>query len=638
VTVRGQLAPDDLDRARLLTLFYVLASTVILAVSGLLGVVLRFSQADFGRIGDNSWYALMTAHGLGAFVGWAAFAVMGFSWWILANVGFPIRKFGEVMAWLSWWLMVLGVGGVVLTTLCFGFAGSWVFLYPLPFHSAGQWGDGTTGVFAASVLLAGLSIVTWCVGILHTVVGPALHAVSGRLPNRLGVAMGFGYLWPKRFATNPEPVPYAVIPLTVIAIDMIIATLPLAGLLVEMVIQSFADVSVDPLLAKNVLWWFGHPVVYLLLFPAVAIFYYLVPRYAGRQLVAGGVIAIAWTIAVIANVVVWAHHMYLDYPEGSVQGSINVLMEPTTFALVLPSALSIYALGFTIFRSRYTWNAASTALFLALLSWALSGLSGIVNATIAFQETVHNTLWVVGHFHHMAIANIGLVVFAGVYAFLPDLVGKPLYSERLATWHVWATFLLVTANSALWLWQGLEGAPRRFSVLPKEYEGLAKAALPIVAVLAAAQLLFFWNVIQTVRGKGLVPADEQRRRRADLAVEGGIMLLMLALAAAAFVVGWVVGRETAPEAGGTGTAPAATTSAVEEGKAVFASAGCANCHTLAAAGATGSVGPNLGKTTLNADQIATVVTNGRGGMPSFADQLSDDELAAVAAFVAASHD
>ena len=639
MSAREQLGSDELDRARLITLFYVLASTVILAASGLLGVVLRFSQADFGRIGDNSWYALMTAHGLGAFVGWAAFAVMGFSWWILANVGFPIRKFGEVMAWLSWWLMVLGVSGVVLTTLCFGFAGSWVFLYPLPFHSAGEWGDATTGVFAASVLLAGLSIVTWCLGILHTVVGPALHAVSGRLPNRLGVAMGFGYLWPKRFATNPEPVPYAVIPLTVIAIDMIIATLPLAGLLVEMVIQSFADVSVDPLLAKNVLWWFGHPVVYLLLFPAVSIFYYLVPRYAGRQLVAGGVIAIAWTIAVIANVVVWAHHMYLDYPVGSVQGSINVLMEPTTFALVLPSALSIYALGFTIFRSRYAWNAASTALFLALLSWALSGLSGIVNATIAFQETVHNTLWVVGHFHHMAIANIGLVVFAAVYAFLPDLVGKPLYSERMAKWHVWSTFFLVTANSALWLWQGLEGAPRRFSVLPKEYEGLAKAALPIVAVLAAAQLLFFWNVIQTVRGKGLVSADEQRQRRTDLSIEAGIMFLMLALAAAAFVVGWVIGRETAPEAGRTGTtAPAATTSAVAEGKEVFASAGCVTCHTLAAAGATGTVGPDLGKTTLTAGQIAGVITNGRGGMPSFADQLSEDEIAAVAAYLAASHD
>ena len=69
---------------------------------------------------------------------------------------------------------------------------------------------------------------------------------------------------------------------------MIIATLPLAVLLVEMMVQSLTpSVHVDPLLAKNVLWFFGHPVVYLLLFPAVAIYYLLVPRFAGRPLVAG---------------------------------------------------------------------------------------------------------------------------------------------------------------------------------------------------------------------------------------------------------------------------------------------------------------------------------------------------------------
>ena len=184
------------------------------------------------------------------------------------------------MARLTWWLMVVGVGGILVSTLVMHFAGSWVFLYPIPFHSAGQWGKWATAIFLTSVLLVGLSIVTWCLE--HPRHGDrpgAARGLSTSIFNRLGVAMGFGYLWPKRFATNPEPVPYAVIPLTVIAIDMIIATLPLAVLLVEMIVQTFApSVHVNPLLAKNVLWWFGHPVVYLLLFPAVAIYYYLVPQ------------------------------------------------------------------------------------------------------------------------------------------------------------------------------------------------------------------------------------------------------------------------------------------------------------------------------------------------------------------------
>src|SRR5581483_1382590 len=160
------------------------------------------------------------------------------------------------------------------------------------------------------------------------------------------------YLWPKRFATNPRSVPYSVIPLTVIAVDMIIATLPLAVLLVEMIVQSF------------VLSFFGHPVVYLLLCPAVAVYYLLVPRYAGRQLVAGNVITVGWTIAIVANVIVWAHHVYIDYPVNTPQAAIDTAMQPLTFALTIVSALSLYSLFFTIFRSNYTWNAAGTALFL----------------------------------------------------------------------------------------------------------------------------------------------------------------------------------------------------------------------------------------------------------------------------------
>ena len=93
---------------------------------------------------------------------------------------------------------------------------------------------------------------------------------------------------PRTFATNPKPVPYPVIPLAVIGLDMIIATLPLAGLLVWQILQSMDVVGpANDLLAKNILWWFGHPVVYLLLFPAVAVYYWLIPRYAGRDLVAG---------------------------------------------------------------------------------------------------------------------------------------------------------------------------------------------------------------------------------------------------------------------------------------------------------------------------------------------------------------
>lgn len=635
---------DASDRAlaRSLTLRYVVASTVVFLVSGLLGAVMRQSQADIVRLDDNAFYAVMTAHGLGAFVGWAAFAVMGLSWWVLSEVGFPLGSLGAALARLTFWLMVIGVAGVVVTTLVFGFGGSWVFLYPLPFESAGEWGDGVTAAFSASVLLVGASIITWCVAVLVVVAGPGLGSPSASRATRVLTAMGLGILWPKRFPSE-RPVPYSVIPLTVIAIDMIIATLPLALLLVAMIVQSFAPgVSVDPLLAKNVLWWFGHPVVYLLLFPAVAIYYLLVPRFARRPLVAGNIIALGWTIAVIANVTVWAHHMYLDYPNG-IQAAINTTMEPLTFALTIVSALSLYSLLFTIYRSRWTWNAASTALFVGLVSWLLSGLSGVVNATISFNAFVHNTLWVVGHFHHMALMNIGIVIFGAIYAFLPAMLGRPLYSDRLGVWHVMITFLAGTAVSVVWLVQGLDGAPRRFAVLPDQYDATNVASIPLVVVLALAQLLFVWNLVGTMRGRTTAASMRQalspgaRPRITSPALQGFAVVSTVLVLSALALGGWAISRAGADDVPDT-YVPIATelppgATPEELGAQVYLTAGCGACHALSEAGSTGVVGPDLDRLAPDEARVAEAVTNGIGAMPAFGNRLSEQEIAAVAAYV-----
>ena len=639
----------SLGIARRLTISYVVASTAILAASGLLGVVLRWSQAvPQARVGDNFWYAMMTAHGLGAFVGWGAFAVMGLAWWVLAGVGFPVRGFGLLMARVTWWLMVLGVAGVIVTTIFMGFAASWVFLYPLPFYGSGNWGDWATGLFSFSVLLAGLAIVTWCFAILHTVTNrEALHSVSSSIGKRFGLSFGWGFLMPRTFATNPKPVPYPVIPLAVIGLDMIIATLPLAGLLVWQILQSMDVVGpANDLLAKNILWWFGHPVVYLLLFPAVAVYYWLIPRYAGRDLVAGNVIAVAWTVAVIANVFVWAHHLYLDYPSGTSQAQINTAMQPITFALVLPSALSLYSLAFTIYRSRFRWTPASTALFFGLVGWLLAGLSGVVNATIALDVAVHNTLWIVGHFHHMAMLNIGLLIFGAIYALLPELSGKALYSEKLAWVHVWTTFVGGMLFFGLWLVQGLDGAPRRWSVLPSQFDSITRISLVVVFVLAAAQALFFWNVLQTLRGKSGVATFDERgipipatstKEWSVHAAEGALVLVAILLAFAFAVGGFLVGRETGDGGGGGATtvqtdAGGAITGDAEAGAEVFASAGCGGCHTLSAAGSTGNVGPSLDVSKPTEALVIDRVTNGKGAMSPY-NSLSEQQIADVAAYV-----
>lgn len=486
-------------RTRRFVLRVVWTSTAFLVVAGVLGLLLRLRQGEVITLGDNFWYAIMTAHGLGAFVAWAGFFLMGISFWVLMKTGFPIRSF--VLPEVMYWSMVLGVVGIVCTTLLSGFAGSWVFLYPLPFFSAGQWSDTVTGVFAFSVLLAGVSILAYCAAVLQTVISPALGATRDTLGQRIGLAFGFGLLFPSRFRTDRGKEPYPVLPLAVNAVDMFLATLPFALLLVFEIIQSTGrGFSINVLLAGNLLWAFGHPVVYLLLFPAAATYYYLIPRYAGRELVAGKAVAVAWLIALTMNLFVWAHHLYMNYPDGqNVQQSLGTIMQPTTYALVLPSALSLYSIAATIWRSNFQWNVASKFLVAGIISWLVAGLQGIINATAAFQDTLHNTLWIVGHFHNMAFLNMGLLIFGAMYAFLPELMGRPWWNERLGSWHLWGTIIGAYGWVTCQMIQGLEGAPRRWAVLPEQYLTLTHISLGFLGLLVAAQLVFAYNLWTTLR-------------------------------------------------------------------------------------------------------------------------------------------
>jgi mono/diheme cytochrome c family protein len=199
----------------------------------------------------------------------------------------------------------------------------------------------------------------------------------------------------------------------------------------------------------------------------------------------------------------------------------------------------------------------------------------------------------------------------------------------------------------IWLVQGLDGAPRRWSVLPSQYDTLTRISLPLVFVLAAAQALFFWNVIQTLRGKSGVATYDERgipvpavssKEWSVHVVEAALVLMTLALACIFAVGGYLIGREHG-KGGDTSTTPVTSTNTgamvgdPEAGADVFASAGCGGCHVLAAAGSSGTVGPSLDATKPSTALVIQRVTKGMGAMPPFGDQLSAQQIADVAAYV-----
>jgi cytochrome c5 len=335
-------------------------------------------------------------------------------------------------------------------------------------------------------------------------------------------------------------------------------------------------------------------------------------------------------------VIIWAHHIYVDYPQGSFQSVLNVAMEPLTFSITLVSALSLYSLTVTMWRSEFEWTVASKFLVAGMFGWFTAGLSGVINATIAFDVNVHNTLWIVGHFHHMALLNIGLAIFGVTYAFLPELTKREWYSRKLGDWHLWATVIGGYGNSILWYIQGLNGAPRRYSVLPESYEPLAIAGVPFTILLAIGQLVFAWNLVQTLRG----------RRRADddrpFFVDGRqVSLAAGTLCVSVIIPLLVVALNRAPQSDPNVTPPSAEAQGETKplpggpGKDLFVQ-NCGSCHTLAAAGTTGATGPNLDSIVVDEQKVLKAIEIGgvgSGAMP--AGLVEGEEAQQVAEYVAA---
>jgi mono/diheme cytochrome c family protein len=219
------------------------------------------------------------------------------------------------------------------------------------------------------------------------------------------------------------------------------------------------------------------------------------------------------------------------------------------------------------------------------------------------------------------------------------MTGKKLYSNTLGNWHIWLTFWGQMLSSAYWMIDGLRGSPRRFAVPLPKYDRLNELAVVAVVILVIGQLLFVYNMIRTLQGAGGVVVDPEdvegglinETRRLGPNANTGLALgaVVTTILASALIVVIKGGSEPVAAA----TTPT-TSTAASPGADVFASAGCSGCHTLAAAGAAGTVGPNLDTVKPDEAKVQEVVTNGLGtGMPAFKASLSAKQISDVAKYV-----
>jgi cytochrome c oxidase subunit 1 len=231
----------------------------------------------------------------------------------------------------------------------------------------------------------------------------------------------------------------------------------------------------DPILWQHLFWNFGHPEVYILILPVMGMLSEIFPVFSRKPIF--GYLFVAWsTVAIgVLSYTVWAHHMFtVGMPLLS-----QAFFAANTNLVAVPTAVKIFNWLATMWGGKL--RLATPMLFAIgfLGMFLLGGIAGVVVATVPVDWQVHDSYFVVAHFHYVFFGGTAFGLFAGLYYWFPKMSGR-LFDERLGRWHFWLWFVGGNLTFMPMYFLGLLGMPRRYYT----YD--------------AARGWDFWNLVATV--------------------------------------------------------------------------------------------------------------------------------------------
>lgn len=277
--------------------------------------------------------------------------------------------------------------------------------------------------------------------------------------------------------------------------------------------------KVDPLLNRTLFWFTGHAIVYAWLLPAYVSWYALVPRQAGGKVVSDRLARVAFLMFLIVSVPTGLHHQYTD--PGVSQG-MKAFQGLITFVIFWPSLATAFSVmaglemggrrhggtGLLGWIRKLPWSDPSlTAQMLAMLTFVLGGITGLINASYVMNQVIHNTTWIPGHFH-MTVGSAVALSFMGItYWLIPYLTGRALWSRKLAVAQSWIYTVGILIFARGMISGGLAGMPRRtfiaraaYSLPPWHLAGVLTGIGGTLMFLGA--VLFLVILAMTVLGAG----------------------------------------------------------------------------------------------------------------------------------------
>ena len=284
---------------------------------------------------------------------------------------------------------------------------------------------------------------------------------------------------------------------------------PVVGItLIMLILEKILGVGIfdpskggDPVLYQHMFWIYSHPAVYIMILPPMGVISEIIPTFSRKTIFGYHFIAFSSMAIALIGSLVWAHHMFTS----TMADEARVIFSFLTFLVAVPSAVKVFNWLSTMYKGSVSLEPPMIFALIFIILFSIGGFSGLVNGSLSTDVHIHDTAFVVGHFHYVMFGGGLVAFFAGLLYWFPKMFGR-MYNNTVIYWCAALFFFGFNTLYGTMKWLGIQGMPRRYADYVEEFQSLNRMATMGSWFMVGGLLIMFGHLFWAMR-KGRTAPD-----------------------------------------------------------------------------------------------------------------------------------